>query len=59
MRRSILLAVFLAVALSLTLPAFAAPVRLALLSIENQSADPRFDDLEGIIRGVLLYDLSS
>jgi len=59
MRRSILLAVFLAVALSLTLPAFAAPVRLALLSIENQSADPRFDYLEGIIRGVLLYDLSS
>jgi len=59
MRRSILLAVLLAVALALTLPAFAAPVRLALLSIENQSADPRFDYLEGIIRGVLLYDLSS
>jgi TolB-like protein len=38
---------------------FAAPVRLALLSIENQSADPRFDYLEGIIRGVLLFDLSS
>ena len=40
-------------------PAFGAPVRLALLSIENQSADPRFDYLEGIIRGVLLFDLSS
>jgi TolB-like protein len=37
----------------------AAPVRLALLSVENQSADPRFDYLEGIIRGVLLFDLSS
>jgi TolB-like protein len=34
-------------------------VRLALLSVENQSADPRFDYLEGIIRGVLLFDLSS
>ncbi len=39
--------------------AYGAPVRLALLSIENQSADPRFDYLEGIIRGVLLFDLSS
>jgi TolB-like protein len=37
----------------------AAPVRLALLSVENQSADPRFDYLEGIIQGVLLFDLSS
>jgi TolB-like protein len=40
-------------------PAHGAPVRLALLSIENRSADPRFDYLEGIIRGVLLFDLSS
>ncbi len=39
--------------------ALGAPVRLALLSIDNQSADPRFDYLEGIIRGVLLFDLSS
>jgi TolB-like protein len=48
-----------ALALSPAAPAFGAPVRLALLSIENQSADPRFDYLEGIIRGVLLFDLSS
>ena len=41
------------------IPAFGAPVRLALLSVENRSADPRFDYLEGIIRGVLLFDLSS
>ncbi len=37
----------------------AAPVRLALLAVENQSANPRFDYLEGIIRGVLLFDLGS
>jgi TolB-like protein len=61
--RCLLLALSLLVLIGLVLapgsPAFGAPVRLALLSIENQSADPRFDYLEGIIRGVLLFDLSS
>jgi TolB-like protein len=57
MRRPLLLAFGLV--LCLALPAFGAPVRLALLEIENRSADPRFDYLEGIIRGVLLFDLSS
>jgi hypothetical protein len=37
----------------------AAPVRLSLLAVENQSADPRFDYLEGVIRGVLQFDLGS
>jgi TolB-like protein len=61
-RRSLLvlsLLVLLCLALAPGGPAFGAPLRLALLSIENQSADPRFDYLEGIIRGVLLFDLSS
>jgi TolB-like protein len=57
MRRPLLLTAVLI--LCLALPAFGAPVRLALLEIENRSADPRFDYLEGIIRGVLLFDLSS
>jgi TolB-like protein len=33
-------------------------VRLAFTSIQNESANPRYDYLEGIVRGVLLYDLS-
>lgn len=45
--------------LGLSALAGAAPVRLALLAVENQSANPRYDYLEGIIRGVLLYDFSS
>ena len=61
MRRITFLAAPLAMAFALALafPLFGAPVRLALLSVDNRSADPRFDYLEGIIRGVLLYDLSS
>jgi hypothetical protein len=57
-RRGLLLITFL---LAGALPALvsAAPVRLALLAVENQSANPRFDYLEGIIRGVLLFDLGS
>ena len=34
------------------------PVNIAFLSIDNLSANPRFDYLEGIIRGLLLFDLS-
>ena len=45
--------------LVLPLPLEAITVRLAFLSIENLSANPRYDYLEGIIRGILLYDLSS
>jgi hypothetical protein len=36
----------------------ALPVRVAFLSVDNLSANPRYDYLEGIIRGVLLFDLS-
>jgi TolB-like protein len=61
-RTSLLLAVLLpALLLAAALPSLAgaAPVRLALLAVENQSANPRYDYLEGIIRGVLLFDLGS
>jgi TolB-like protein len=34
-------------------------VSVAFLSIENLSANPRYDYLEGIVRGILLYDLTS
>ena len=34
------------------------PVNIAFLSIDNLSANPRYDYLEGIIRGLLLFDLS-
>ena len=36
----------------------ALPATLAFLSIDNISMDPRYDYLEGIIRGILLFDLS-
>jgi TolB-like protein len=38
--------------------AHAQPVHIAFLSIDNLSANPRYDYLEGIIRGLLLFDLS-
>jgi TolB-like protein len=38
--------------------AHALPVNIAFLSIDNLSANPRYDYLEGIIRGLLLFDLS-
>ncbi|UCF99782.1 MAG: hypothetical protein JSV89_09645 [Spirochaetaceae bacterium] len=38
--------------------AHALPVHIAFLSIDNLSANPRYDYLEGIIRGLLLFDLS-
>jgi len=41
-----------------TFNATALPVRVAFTSIDNLSANPRYDYLEGIVRGVLLYDLS-
>lgn len=34
------------------------PVRVAFLSIDNLSTDPRYDYLSGIIQGILLFDLS-
>ncbi len=40
-------------------PAAAEAVSVALLPIENLSMNPRYDYLEGIIKGILLYDLSS
>jgi TolB-like protein len=36
----------------------ALPVNIAFLGIDNLSANPRYDYLEGIIRGLLLFDLS-
>lgn len=40
-------------------PLFAqSPVRIAFLSIDNLSTDPRYDYLSGIIQGILLFDLS-
>jgi TolB-like protein len=47
--------------LTLFVPAKAAagPVSIAFLEIVNSSVDPRYDYLEGIIRGILLYDLST
>ena len=37
----------------------AVPVNIAFLSMENLSANPRYDYLEGMIRGLLMYDLSA
>jgi len=37
---------------------FSLPANIAFLSIDNVSANPRYDYLEGIIRGLLLFDLS-
>jgi len=34
-------------------------VKIAFLSIENKSMDPRYDYLEGIINGLLLFDLGT
>ncbi|MQY76705.1 MAG: hypothetical protein GH155_03660 [Spirochaeta sp.] len=47
--------------LSIFLPvkAGADPVSIAFLEIVNSSVDPRYDYLEGIIRGILLYDLAT
>lgn len=47
--------------LSLFIPikAAAGPVSIAFLEIVNSGVDPRYDYLEGIIRGILLYDLST
>ena len=54
--RKILAVVLAAVVLSL--PGAAQDVKVAFLSIENLSGDPRYDYLEGITQGLLLYDLS-
>jgi TolB-like protein len=34
------------------------PVKISFLAIENMSMDPRYDYLEGIIGGILLFDLA-
>jgi TolB-like protein len=54
--RRLLCAVWVAAILPAGLSAL--PVRVAFTSIDNLSANPRYDYLEGIIRGLLLYDLS-
>jgi TolB-like protein len=56
-RRLLVLALLSAIALPALV--LAGPVRLALVAVENQSANPRFDYLEGIIQGILLFDLGS
>src|SRR6056297_1219825 len=35
------------------------PVRIAFLSMDNLSTDPRYDYLSGIVQGILLFDLSN
>ncbi len=40
-------------------PAFCEKAKIAMLSVENGSKDPRYDYLEGLLSGLLLYDLSS
>jgi hypothetical protein len=58
MIRAVRIAVCLLIALfARGLPAGA--VSVALLDIENRSADPRYDYLAGIIKGLLLFDLSA
>ena len=34
------------------------PVKIAFVSVDNMSSDPRYDYLEGIISGILLFDLA-
>jgi TolB-like protein len=52
--------IFLAITLLATCVSLQAlPVNIAFLSIDNLSANPRYDYLEGIIRGLLLFDLSA
>ena len=53
----VLIAVFALVCM-VPVAAHALPVNIAFLSIDNLSANPRYDYLEGIIRGLLLFDLS-
>ncbi len=57
MRRGLLFSFLMSIAAASALPA--APVALAFLSIDNLSANPRYDYLEGIVRGVLLFDLAN
>jgi TolB-like protein len=52
------LALLAGLQLAVAAAAQAAPVRVAFLSVDNLSANPRYDYLEGIIRGILLFDLS-
>lgn len=50
---------FVCLMATITRPLFAeTPVRVAFLSIDNLSTDPRYDYLSGIIQGILLFDLS-
>ncbi len=52
---SFLLVVFLCL---IAVHGFSLPVNIAFLSVDNLSANPRYDYLEGIIRGLLLFDLT-
>jgi len=51
--------VFCLLILLIVLGVQAGAVSVALLDIENRSADPRYDYLAGIIKGLLLFDLSA
>ena len=55
--RTLLISLFVLICLG-PVAAQALPVNIAFLSIDNLSANPRYDYLEGIIRGLLLFDLS-
>jgi TolB-like protein len=39
--------------------AFCEKVKIAMLTVENGGKDPRYDYLEGLLGGLILYDLSS
>lgn len=54
----VLLLIVLFALLIPSLPLFAGePVHVAVLDLENMNRDPRYDYLEGMILGVLMYDL--
>jgi hypothetical protein len=59
MRKRVLTSLLVLLLVSGALPGTGAEAAtLAFLSIDNMGMDPRYDYLEGIIRAVLLFDLS-
>lgn len=58
MKRIIAPALLAVLTLAALAPAMAAP-RVAVLTLDNRSGDPRYDYIGAIAGGILLYDLSS
>uniref|UniRef100_A0A7C3I3R3 Curli production assembly/transport component CsgG n=1 Tax=Gracilinema caldarium TaxID=215591 RepID=A0A7C3I3R3_9SPIR len=50
---------FLSLILGIISPLFASGPRLAVLTPENRTSDPRYDYVGAIINGIVLYDLST